>query len=61
MSDDATRLRPGEVPTTRRAYSLEFFPPRTPEGVEKLRAARRQLAQLEPAFCSVTFLSLIHI
>lgn len=55
MSDDATRRRPGEVPTTRRAYSLEFFPPRTPEGVEKLRAARRQLAQLEPAFCSVTF------
>ena len=36
-------------------YSLEFFPPRTPEGVEKLRAARRQLAQLKPAFCSVTF------
>ena len=36
-------------------YSLEFFPPRTPEGVEKLRAARRQLAQLGPAFCSVTF------
>ena len=55
MSDDATRPRPGEVPATRRAYSLEFFPPRTPEGVEKLRAARRQLAQLEPAFCSVTF------
>ena len=40
---------------TRGAYSLEFFPPRTPEGVEKLRAARRQLAQLKPAFCSVTF------
>ena len=36
-------------------YSLEFFPPRTPEGVQKLRAARRQLAQLKPAFCSVTF------
>ena len=36
-------------------YSLEFFPPRTPEGTEKLRAARRQLAQLKPAFCSVTF------
>jgi methylenetetrahydrofolate reductase (NADPH) len=36
-------------------YSFEFFPPRTPEGVEKLRAARRQLAQLRPAFCSVTF------
>jgi methylenetetrahydrofolate reductase (NADPH) len=38
-----------------RTFSLEFFPPRTPEGVEKLRAARRQLAQLQPAFCSVTF------
>ena len=36
-------------------YSLEFFPPRTPDGAEKLRAARRQLAQLRPAFCSVTF------
>jgi methylenetetrahydrofolate reductase (NADPH) len=36
-------------------FSLEFFPPRTSEGAEKLRAARRQLAQLEPAFCSVTF------
>jgi methylenetetrahydrofolate reductase (NADPH) len=38
-----------------RVLSLEFFPPRTPEGVAKLRAARRQLAQLKPAFCSVTF------
>jgi methylenetetrahydrofolate reductase (NADPH) len=38
-----------------RLLSLEFFPPRTPEGVEKLRATRRQLAQLKPAFCSVTF------
>jgi methylenetetrahydrofolate reductase (NADPH) len=36
-------------------YSLEFFPPRTPEGVEKLRAARREFAALKPAFCSVTF------
>jgi methylenetetrahydrofolate reductase (NADPH) len=37
------------------ACSMEFFPPRTPEGVEKLRIARRQLLQLTPAFCSVTF------
>ena len=36
-------------------YSFEFFPPRTPEGEDKLRGARRQLAQLRPAFCSVTF------
>ena len=38
-----------------RALSLEFFPPRTAEGVEKLRVTRRQFAQLKPAFCSVTF------
>jgi methylenetetrahydrofolate reductase (NADPH) len=35
--------------------SVEFFPPKTPEGVAKLRATRRQLAQLEPAFFSVTY------
>jgi methylenetetrahydrofolate reductase (NADPH) len=43
------------TPSAQRLYSLEFFPPRTPEGIEKLRATRRQLAQLKPAFCSVTF------
>jgi methylenetetrahydrofolate reductase (NADPH) len=36
-------------------YSLEFFPPRTEEGVAKLRAARREFAALRPSFCSVTF------
>jgi len=36
-------------------YSLEFFPPRTDDGTAKLAAARAQLAQLRPAFCSVTF------
>jgi methylenetetrahydrofolate reductase (NADPH) len=38
-----------------RTFSFEFFPPKTPEGVEKLRATRQQLAQLKPAFFSVTF------
>ncbi len=38
-----------------RTFSIEFFPPKTPEGVEKLRQARRQLAQLHPRFFSVTF------
>ena len=38
-----------------RTCSVEFFPPRTREGAEKLRAARRTLAELKPAFCSVTF------
>jgi methylenetetrahydrofolate reductase (NADPH) len=41
--------------TPRRLFSVEFFPPKTPEGVEKLRLTRRSLAALEPAFCSVTF------
>jgi methylenetetrahydrofolate reductase (NADPH) len=36
-------------------FSFEFFPPKTPEGKAKLRAAWRQLAQLKPRFFSVTF------
>jgi methylenetetrahydrofolate reductase (NADPH) len=39
----------------RRDFSFEFFPPKTPEGMEKLRATRRQLAQLHPTFFSVTY------
>ena len=38
-----------------RIYSFEFFPPKTPEGMAKLRDARKQLAQLKPKFFSVTF------
>jgi methylenetetrahydrofolate reductase (NADPH) len=38
-----------------RFFSFEFFPPKTPEGMAKLRATRRQLAQLHPAFFSVTY------
>lgn len=38
-----------------RVFSIEFFPPKTTEGVEKLRQTRRQLAQLKPRFFSVTF------
>jgi methylenetetrahydrofolate reductase (NADPH) len=36
-------------------FSFEFFPPQTPEGMEKLRATRVQLAQFNPKFFSVTF------
>jgi methylenetetrahydrofolate reductase (NADPH) len=35
--------------------SVEFFPPQTPEGAEKLRATWTTLAALKPAFFSVTF------
>ena len=33
-----------------RTFSFEFFPPKTPEGVARLRATREQLAQLKPKF-----------
>ncbi|HEX5126290.1 MAG TPA: methylenetetrahydrofolate reductase [NAD(P)H] [Rhodocyclaceae bacterium] len=36
-------------------FSIEFFPPSTPEGVEKLRGVRQQLAILKPEFFSVTY------
>jgi methylenetetrahydrofolate reductase (NADPH) len=35
--------------------SIEFFPPQTPEGVDKLRATRAKLAELRPEFFSVTY------
>jgi len=38
-----------------RVFSFEFFPPKTAEGIAKLRATRQQLAQLDPAFFSVTY------
>ena len=37
------------------ALSLEFFPPRTPEGATRLAQARRALYALAPQFCSVTY------
>ncbi len=36
-------------------FSIEFFPPKTPEGMEKLRVTRSKLVQLNPAYFSVTF------
>lgn len=38
-----------------RAYSFEFFPPKTEEGQANLRLTRERLAELEPRFFSVTF------
>ncbi len=35
--------------------SFEFFPPNTPEGAVKLRAAREALAAADPEFFSVTY------
>jgi methylenetetrahydrofolate reductase (NADPH) len=35
--------------------SIEFFPPQTPEGVDKLRTVRAELSKLNPNFFSVTF------
>ena len=36
-------------------FSFEFFPPQTPEGMEKLVATRKLLAAHDPAYFSVTF------
>jgi len=36
-------------------FSIEFFPPKTLEGAEKLRVTRRKLAELHPTYFSVTF------
>ncbi|WP_455235143.1 methylenetetrahydrofolate reductase [NAD(P)H] [Thiogranum longum] len=38
-----------------KVYSFEFFPPKTPEGAEKLRSTRETLGELRPKFFSVTF------
>ena len=46
----ADRLRqPGPV------FSFEFFPPRSPEAVERLYATARELRALDPTFVSVTY------
>jgi methylenetetrahydrofolate reductase (NADPH) len=36
-------------------FSFELFPPQTPQGIENLRLTRKQLAQCNPKFFSVTF------
>jgi len=42
-------------PARERIYSFEFFPPKTPDGVEKLRATRKELERLRPKFFSITY------
>lgn len=39
----------------KKTFSFEFFPPKTPEGAEKLGKVHDELAQLDPAYFSVTF------
>jgi methylenetetrahydrofolate reductase (NADPH) len=36
-------------------FSVEFFPPKTEEGRDQLAATARTLAELEPAFVSITY------
>ncbi|WP_097458763.1 methylenetetrahydrofolate reductase [NAD(P)H] [Mangrovitalea sediminis] len=39
----------------KRRFSFEFFPPKTPQGKEKLQQVRDQLAERGPDFFSVTY------
>lgn len=41
--------------STQIPISIEFFPPQTSEGADKLRSTRAKLAELKPEFFSVTF------
>jgi methylenetetrahydrofolate reductase (NADPH) len=41
--------------TTKTPISFEFYPPQTPEGAERLTAARQRLATHKPEYFSVTF------
>jgi methylenetetrahydrofolate reductase (NADPH) len=43
------------MPMATHNFSIEFFPPKTPEGAEKLRATRQSLSALHPKYFSVTF------
>lgn len=44
-----------KTPNKKFEVSFEFFPPKTTEGVDKLRDTRAQLARFNPEFFSVTF------
>ncbi|MDP1754657.1 MAG: methylenetetrahydrofolate reductase [NAD(P)H] [Methylotenera sp.] len=44
-----------ETPPNKFGLSFEFFPPKTAEGMDKLRETRTQLAKFNPEFYSVTF------
>jgi len=43
------------MPAGGRNFSFEFFPPKTPEGRDKLRATWRELGALGPRYFSVTY------
>lgn len=44
-----------KTPNQEFEVSFEFFPPKTVEGMDKLRDARKELAKFNPEFFSVTF------
>jgi methylenetetrahydrofolate reductase (NADPH) len=49
-------VRIDEILAKRRpVFSVEFFPPKTPEATEQLFATARSLRELEPDFVSVTY------
>ncbi len=43
------------IASVRPCFSVEFFPPKNEEGREQLAATARRLAELDPAFVSITY------
>lgn len=40
---------------SQKSFSIEVFPPKTPEAISELRKTRAQLAELSPKYFSITF------
>ena len=55
MVREIRKVRKKAMNTQKLPISLEFFPPKTPEGVEKLIGVRQKLYALKPEFFSVTY------
>ena len=55
LSGTASRHIRDLIATQPRTFSFEFFPPKTPAGVEHLMGAAAELRELHPSFVSVTY------
>ncbi len=52
---EGERTKIGDLLAAGRTTSVEFFPPKTPEGREQLNRTLKELSVIEPSFVSVTY------